>query len=327
MPTLDESKQLHEKNKAMYKELLEKKDVRINDIKNKCEADIEAYKNTTPRPECKMDENKFKKINSDLAKANLKLQHKYKRSMGKIFFISLAIAVGIYILLAIINSLEGVDLFEDSTEGMIMQIAFSVIIPFFIFVISGIKRASIKATIKRCMKNKEYVAYLNAVDSWESKITEIRNEAEKQIKEINNEIDEQRKKLLNGLTANTEEKTPPKIIILGDDPGLSTGAVGYITLDNGKEILVPYSDSPQEYNVPSGSHHVLITADPKSSPMYHMTAKLDKEINFGQNNILWVDIRSTMENTSINWKLITREEFVKNIPSVVRNSIIKKGNL
>lgn len=123
-----------------------------------------------------------------------------------------------------------------------------------------------------------------------------------------------------------DDEESPLIVIVGDDPGLSTGAVGYITFDGQREILVPYQDYPQAYKTPTGKHHVLITADPKSSPMYSMTAKLDKDIDFGYNNVLWVDIRSTYSNTQIDWKLLPRSEHER-IPAEAKALIIERGSI
>jgi len=343
MAKLDTLKQTYNEKSMQYNLLLDEKNSRIHAIEKMRDEAIEDYKKVSPRPECQLSEKKYNTIHKKYTNAKFKLEFRYKRSLGKIFITSLIIAVITYVFFAITSALD-FDIFEDSTEGQIAQIIASLIIPFFIFTISAIKRSSAKSTMKKCLRIKEYADYRNAVDAWAVKIDEISKEASEKIKAHQAKIDNLKLELgmleTDIYIEQQKEETPVKqniakqdtstsaqIIILGDDPGLSTGAVGYITFDNGKELLVPYSDYPQSYAVPSGKHHVLITADPKSSPGYYVTAKLDREIDFGLSNILWVDIRTTYTKTEINWKLITQAVFESEIPSQARDSIIKKGNI
>jgi len=348
MAKLEELRQSYAEKERLYKQLLDGKDSAIQAIKEKRDEAVESYKKSSPRPECQLSERKFNTIHKKYTTANHKLQFRYKRSLGKIFLTSLLIAVAAYIVFTILQSVD-IDIFEDSPEGQIAQIVASAIVPIFIFVIAAIKRVSAKATVKKCLRITEYSAWRDAVDAWAVRIDELFDEASKEIKAYDEKLNNSKKELTQLSTAISAEKYKLKektqqtssakpvtdssaasfaqIIIVGDDPGLSTGAVGYITLDHGREILVPYSDYPQSYTVPSGKHHILITADPKNSPIYSVTAKLDREMDFTPGNILWVDIRSTYAKTEIDWKVISKAEFEKNIPAQARASIIKKGSI
>jgi len=344
-------KKFDEKQKEL-KTLFDQKDACKKSIEAKCDKDIEDYKNANPRPTYKLGEDQFKIIYKKYSDARRNIKFKYTRSLVKIFFICLLVAFATYIVFYCVNNALDYPIFEDSPEGRIIQLIASVIIPIIIFITSCIKRSRARSTIKKCEKNETFAAYLKEVDEWADKINEIKNNASKALNKYDDSINALKKELEDLedeiVAAKMEEDEDdeddeddeydddeyddddcdnnPLIVILGDDPGLSTGAVGYITFDNKEETLVSYSDYPQAYSVPGGKHSVLITADPKDSPIYDITARLDKVIDFGYNNVLWVDIRSTYSNTQIDWKVLPRSEYNK-IPADARASIIQNGSI